>query len=138
MPEGVITIYGFELVELLVHALKFLVLIIGGIITYYSYRAYVLQKDRSLLHLTLGFGFITVGAIIGGIVIILTNRNFLIALLFDSIFMLVGLAFILYSLHVTTTETQYLSMDTNIEFISSSTSEAQVSKEPSMEKSNTQ
>ncbi len=107
----------FEPVEIIVHVLKGLVLVVGGIITYYAYRAYLLQKDRSLFYLTIGFGLITVGAILGGITIVLTNRDFLTALLIDASFTLSGLTLILYSLHVTTTETHEISSEAAIQFV---------------------
>ncbi len=119
MP-GIITATIFEgisVVELVVHILKGLVLVIGGIITYYAYRAYKIQRDRSLFYLTIGFGLITVGAILGGIAIVATNRDFKMALLLDASFMVSGLSLILYSLHVTTTETHELPSDTSLQFI---------------------
>lgn len=111
-------IFGdFTLIEITVHILKGLVLVIGGIITYYAYRAYAMQRDKSLFYLTIGFGLITIGAILGGITIVLTNRDFLMALLLDSSFTLAGLSLILYSLHVTTTETYKMPSETNLQFV---------------------
>ena len=49
---------------------KTFILIIGGLITYYSYRAY--QRTRTPEHrwLTVGFSILTLGAVIGGAVVI--------------------------------------------------------------------
>lgn len=84
---------------------KTLILIIGGLITYYSYQAY--QRTGSPEHkwLTYGFGVVTLGAIIGGVLDIVVSNFFDIELINTSVFVsssmtAVGLGIILYSLYV--------------------------------------
>lgn len=49
-------------------ATKTLTLILGGLITYYSYRAYQRTGARELQALSWGFGIMTFGALIGGVI----------------------------------------------------------------------
>jgi hypothetical protein len=44
-----------------------LILILGGIVVYYAFRAYSRTKSRAMLLLGLGFAFVTVGAAIAGV-----------------------------------------------------------------------
>ena len=83
-----------------VTVLKILSLALGGLITYYSYKAYRRTESPSLRALTLGFGVITVGAFVAGIVdqIIPVDQSH--ALLVESAFTTAGFAIILYSLYV--------------------------------------
>lgn len=84
---------------------KTFILVLGGLITYYSYQAY--QRTGTPEHrlLTVGFGIITVGAIIGGALDIVVGTFFAEELLYTSVFVsstltAAGLAVILYSLYV--------------------------------------
>jgi divalent metal cation (Fe/Co/Zn/Cd) transporter len=80
--------------------LKTLTLVLGGVITFYSYRAYRRTASRALRALALGFGLVTLGALLAGIVdqLIAVDPN--IALVVESLFTTVGFAIILYSLYV--------------------------------------
>jgi len=84
---------------------KTLILILGGLITYYSYQAY--QRTGAPQHrwLAYGFGTVTLGAVIGGVLDILVSSYFGIDLIYTSVFVssgmtAVGLGIILYSLYV--------------------------------------
>ena len=84
---------------------KTLILIIGGLITYYSYKAW--QRTGSPEHkwLTYGFGVVTVGAIAGGVLDLVVGTYFSMDLINTSVFVsssltAIGLAIILYSLYV--------------------------------------
>lgn len=84
---------------------KTLTLVMGGLITYFSYKTY--QRTDAPQHrwLTLGFGIITVGALLGGLLDLAVSRYFAEDLLYTSIFVsstltAVGLGVILYSLYV--------------------------------------
>jgi divalent metal cation (Fe/Co/Zn/Cd) transporter len=80
--------------------LKTLTLILGGVITFYSYRAYRRTRSRALRALALGFGIVTLGALLAGIVDQLISVDPAIALVVESLFTTVGFAIILYSLYV--------------------------------------
>jgi hypothetical protein len=84
---------------------KTLILILGGLVTYYSYNAY--QRTEAPQHkwLSVGFGVITVGAILGGGLDLVIGTYLDADLLFVTVFVssvltAIGLAVILYSLHV--------------------------------------
>ncbi|MFC7250954.1 hypothetical protein ACFQJ5_14040 [Halomicroarcula sp. GCM10025324] len=84
---------------------KTLILIIGGLITYYSYQAY--QRTGSPEHkwLTYGFGVVTLGAILGGVLDIVVGEFLNTELISTSVFVsssmtAIGLGIILYSLYV--------------------------------------
>lgn len=87
-------------ITLAIALLKTLTLIIGGSITLFSYRAYRRTGSTALWALTLGFGIVTVGALLAGIIdqIFPVARN--IALVVESVFTTAGFAVILYSLYV--------------------------------------
>ncbi|HET7323685.1 MAG TPA: hypothetical protein VFJ06_05080 [Halococcus sp.] len=80
--------------------LKTLTLILGGMITFYSYRAYRRTMSRALRALALGFGLVTLGALLAGIVdrLITVDPGF--ALVVESAFTTAGFAIILYSLYI--------------------------------------
>lgn len=80
--------------------LKTLTLILGGMITFYSYQAYRRTASRALRALALGFGLVTLGALLAGIVdqLIAVDPGF--ALVVESAFTTVGFAIILYSLYI--------------------------------------
>ena len=83
---------------------KTLILIMGGLITYFSYSAYRRTGMAQHRWLALGFGVITVGAILGGVVDIAAGMYFGQDLLYSSVLLsssmtAVGLGVILYSLY---------------------------------------
>lgn len=84
---------------------KTLILILGGLITYYSYQAYSRTKSPQHKWLTYGFGVVTLGAVAGGILDIVVGRYLGQQLLSVSVFTsssltAIGLGIILYSLYV--------------------------------------
>ena len=83
-----------------VTVLKVLSLALGGLITYFSYKAYRRTESPALRALTLGFAVVTLGAFVAGIVdqIVPVNQNH--ALLVENAFTACGFAIILYSLYV--------------------------------------
>jgi len=76
------------------------ILLLGGGITYVAYRAYRRTDDPSLGVLGVGFGVITLGALLTGA----ANQFFSVPLetgvLVNSVFVAVGLAIIMYSLYM--------------------------------------
>lgn len=84
---------------------KTLILVMGGLITYFSYKTYRRTGAAQHQWLTLGFGVITVGAILGGALDIafgmFVGENLLYtSVLVSSTMTAVGLGIILYSLYV--------------------------------------
>ncbi len=84
---------------------KTLILIIGGLITYYSYQAY--QRTGTAQHrwLMYGFGTVTIGAIVGGALDIVVGTYLGENLIYTSVLVsssltAIGLGIILYSLYV--------------------------------------
>jgi hypothetical protein len=87
-------------ITLAVVALKSLTLVLGGVITYYSYRAYRRTGAPALRALAIGFGIITVGALLAGAADQFLPLEPSISLAVESAFTAVGFAVIVYSLFV--------------------------------------
>jgi len=91
-------------------ASKTVILILGSLITYLSWKAYRRTGARPLRSLAIGFGVVTAGAILAGVVDLflgpgdfglgLTEDSLLIGVLINSALTAVGFAVITYSLYV--------------------------------------
>ena len=84
---------------------KTLILVLGGLISYFSFKAYRRTGTPQHWWLTLGFGVITLGAILGGVLDIAVEMYLGEDLLYTSVFVsstmtAAGLGVILYSLYV--------------------------------------
>ena len=84
---------------------KTFILVIGGLITYYSYGAYRRTRTPEHKWLTVGFGVVTLGAILGGALDLLVETYAGMDLIYVSVFTsssmtAIGLGVILYSLYV--------------------------------------
>jgi hypothetical protein len=86
------------IVSLLV-AVKTAILVLGGLITYFSYKAYRNTGEGSLRALALGFGIITFGALLAGGLDVLLNVSLALGILIDAVLTLLGFAVITYSLY---------------------------------------
>ncbi|WP_114579601.1 hypothetical protein [Saliphagus sp. LR7] len=79
---------------------KFVILLLGGGITYIAFKAYQRTGEDSLRVLGIGFGVITLGALLTGV----ANQFFSVSLargvLINSVFVALGLAVIMYSLRI--------------------------------------
>lgn len=80
-------------------AAKTVTLLLGGLITYLSYRAYRRTGARPLRALAVGFAIITTGAALGGAIDLLTSADVLTGILVNSVLTMVGFGFIVYSLY---------------------------------------
>jgi len=89
---------------LVVAALKTLILCLGAVITYYSYKAYRRTEARALGALALGFGIVTMGAFLAGALDTLGPVDRQLAFVVESAFTAVGFAAIFYALFVDTRE----------------------------------
>src|SRR6056297_1031486 len=83
---------------------KTLILVLGGLITYFSYKAYRRTGTSEHWWLALGFGVITAGAILGGVLDLVVETYLAENLLYTSVFVsstmtAIGLGVILYSLY---------------------------------------
>ena len=84
----------------LVVALKAITLALGGLISYLSYRAYRRTEARPLWYLAVGFGVITFGALLAGVLDQFpTGFGRTTALIIESGLTAIGFAIITYSLY---------------------------------------
>ncbi len=80
--------------------IKFVILVLGGGITYIALKAYRRIGENSLRVLGFGFGIITFGAILSGVANQFFSVGLALGVLINSVFVALGLAVILYSLHI--------------------------------------
>ncbi|MFT4946464.1 MAG: heme/copper-type cytochrome/quinol oxidase subunit 3 [Natronomonas sp.] len=81
-------------------AVKTLILLLGGGITYIAVKAYRRTGEKSLRALSIGFGIVTLGAVISGVANQMLSASLAMGVFIDSLFVAFGLAVILYSLYV--------------------------------------
>ena len=77
------------------------ILLFGGLITYFSLKAYRRTGARPLRSLSIGFGVVTVGSLVAGVLDQAVGLDFRVGLLVESALIAVGFAVIVYSLYVT-------------------------------------
>ena len=80
-------------------ALKTVTLVLGGLITYFSFKAYRRTGSGPLRALALGFGAVTLGSLLAGVADRLLDTAGTSALAVESALTAVGFAIILYSLY---------------------------------------
>jgi O-antigen/teichoic acid export membrane protein len=80
-------------------ALKTITLVLGGLITYFAFKAYHRTGARALRALALGFGTVTLGSLLAGVVDRLLQTASTAALVVESALTAVGFAIVLYSLY---------------------------------------
>jgi hypothetical protein len=83
----------------LIVAVKVGILVFGGLITFFSYKAFQNTGDRALRALALGFGIITFGALLAGVLDAILGVSFAVGVLVDAVLTLVGFGVITYSLY---------------------------------------
>ncbi|MDB9234679.1 hypothetical protein PN419_14445 [Halorubrum ezzemoulense] len=79
---------------------KFVILFLGGGITYIAFKAYRRTGEDSLRVLGVGFGIITLGAILTGVANQFFSVGLALGVLINSLFVALGLAVIMYSLYI--------------------------------------
>ena len=84
----------------LVIVLKSITLILGLTITYLALKAYRRTGSAALRSLSLGFGLVTLGAILAGAADQLLTLDTNVALVVESLLTALGFAVIVYSLYV--------------------------------------
>lgn len=80
-------------------ALKTLTLLLGALITYLSYRAYQRTGAPALRALSVGFGIVTLGTLLAGVLDQVLQFGIQVGLLVESALVTVGFAVIVYSLY---------------------------------------
>ena len=88
------------MIELGIIIVKTIILLLGGGITYTAYKAYRNNGNRSLGTLALGFGIVTLGALLGGIADQILSVSLAMGVLIDSLLVAIGFAIIMYSLYL--------------------------------------
>jgi hypothetical protein len=79
--------------------LKTITLLLGGLITYHAVRAYRRTGARPLWALAVGFGVITLGSGVAGVVDLVTPLGRETALVVESLFTAIGFGAVLYALY---------------------------------------
>jgi hypothetical protein len=80
-------------------ALKTLTLLLGALITYLSYKAYRRTGAPALRALSVGFGIVTLGTLLAGVLDQVFQFRIQVGLLVESALVTVGFAVIVYSLY---------------------------------------
>lgn len=84
----------------LVVALKAMTLLLGGLITWFAYRAYRRTDSLALRALAVGFGVVTLGAFLAGLADQIVGLDRSNVLIIESALTAIGFAIIMYSLYV--------------------------------------
>lgn len=87
-------------VSSLIVVLKTITLVLGLTITYLAYKAFRRTGSPALRSLTVGFGLVTLGAILAGAVDQIVGLETTIALVIESVLTAAGFGVIVYSLYV--------------------------------------
>lgn len=80
-------------------AFKTITLLLGALITYFAYRAFQRTGRSSLRTLSVGFGVVTAGSLLAGVMDRFLASAFRLGLLVESALVAVGFAVIVYSLY---------------------------------------
>ncbi|ELY65883.1 DUF7521 family protein [Natrinema versiforme] len=91
---------GSAEIMLALAVVKTLVLVVGGIITYFAFKAYRRTRQRALGYLAGGFGLVTLGFVLAGMLYELLGVDLVTGILLESLLVLAGFVVIAYSLYV--------------------------------------
>jgi len=80
-------------------ALKTVTLVLGGLITFFAFQAYRRTRAAPLRSLAIGFGIVTLGSIIAGVVDQFSTVPLGSALVVESFLTAIGFGVVLYSLY---------------------------------------
>lgn len=86
--------------ETAIVAVKTVILLLGTAITYIAYKAYRRTGASSLRVLGIGFGVITLGALLAGVADQILAVSLEMGVLINSILVAIGFAIIMYSLYL--------------------------------------
>jgi hypothetical protein len=79
--------------------LKTLTLILGGLITYYAYQAWKRTGSTALRALGVGFGLVTLGALVAGVTDLVFDYGLYFNSVVESTMTVLGFGVIVYSLY---------------------------------------
>ena len=79
--------------------LKTITLVLGGAVTFYAAKAWRRTNSPALRSLAIGFGFVTLGALLAGGIDVLLDVDRNVAVLTESALTAIGFAVIVYSLY---------------------------------------
>jgi hypothetical protein len=91
----------YQTVTTFVIGFKILSLVLGGFITFLAFKAYRKTGARSLGALSVGFGIITTGTFLAGVVDQVFDAPFQTSQLIESVLVALGFLVIVYSLYTT-------------------------------------
>ncbi|WP_121744296.1 DUF7521 family protein [Natronorubrum halophilum] len=91
---------GATEITLALAIVKTLVLVVGGVITYFAFKAYRRTRQRALGLLAGGFGLVTLGLVLAGMLYELLGVQLELGILLESLLVLAGFLVIAYSLYV--------------------------------------
>lgn len=80
---------------------KTLVLLVGGVVTFFAYKAYRRTRQPALCYLSIGFGLVTLGLVLAGMLYELLSVPLMTGVLLESCLVLIGFLVIARSLYVT-------------------------------------
>ena len=87
-------------VMLAVAVVKTLVLVVGGVITYFAFKAYRRTRQQALGYLAAGFGLVTLGLVLAGMLYEILGVSLATGVLLESLLVLAGFLVIARSLYV--------------------------------------
>ncbi len=90
---------GLTEIALALAVVKTLVLVVGTLITYLSYKAYRRTRQPALGYLAVGFAIATLGFVLAGMLYELLGVDLIVGVLFESLLVLAGFVIIAYSLY---------------------------------------
>ncbi len=78
---------------------KIIALFLGAFIVYLAYKGYRRNVSKPLLYVALGFGLITAGTLLEGIVFVIIRSDILAAIATGTIVTVIGFLVIIYSIY---------------------------------------
>jgi uncharacterized membrane protein (DUF441 family) len=78
---------------------KILALILGAFIVYLAYKGYRRNASKPLLYVALGFGLITAGTLLEGVMFVVMGSDILEALATGTVLTVIGFVTIIYSIY---------------------------------------
>jgi len=80
---------------------KVVALVLGAFIVYLAYRGYRRNASKPLLYVALGFGLITAGTLLEGLLFVILGSDILEALATGTVLTAIGFVAIIYSIYAT-------------------------------------
>ncbi|ELY69870.1 hypothetical protein C488_19917 [Natrinema pellirubrum DSM 15624] len=78
---------------------KTLVLVVGSVITYFAFKAYRRTRQPALGYLAAGFGIVTLGFVLAGMLYEVLGVALVTGVLLESLLVLIGFLVIAYSMY---------------------------------------